>query len=208
MFLKPCLMVVAALLMLLMVSCSDDESSLPSYVTDLVEANTDATGVINTIRTDDGTIYHVGQQISTSVADTTWRCLATYTVDNDAMTLYSVKAIFSALPKEASEFKSLPRDPVKFISAWRTDRYINLRLGIMTTDGGGHAFGFCEDSIAVSSNGIRTAYLTLLHKRPDQDAESYTDEQFLSIPLAHYTECDSFEINITTYEGEHKVKGL
>ena len=189
------------MLVLLTVSCSDDESALLPYVTALVEANTDATGAINTIRTDEGTTFSVSQQISTSVADTTWRCLATYVASHDAMTLYSVKAVFSAHPKQASAFKVQPRDPMKFISAWRTDRYINLRIGLLTTGIGDHAFAFCLDSIGTTITGKTMAYITLFHQRPSDDAESYTDERFFSIPRAHYQACDSFAVTIPTYDG-------
>lgn len=191
--------------MVCLVSCDDDEHSQPSYIKSLVEVNTDASSNVKSIRTDDGTTYSVHQAISADKADTTYRCLATYTLSTSGITLYSTSPVFSAHPKPTSKYQSTPLDPVKFVSAWRSDRYVNLRIDILTTGVDNHAYGFAHDSTTIAADGKQTACFTLLHQRPKTDAESYTENVFLSMPLSHYSECDSFAINIMTYEGEKRI---
>lgn len=209
---RPTAHTVAAMLatlfvsMACLVSCSDDDDTLPAYITSLVEINTDAGSNVKSIRTDDGTTYPIHQAISANTADTTYRCLATYTLGTSGITLYSLSPVFSAHPKPTADYQSIPRDPVTFVSAWRTDRYVNLRIDILTTGADHHAYGFAHDSTTIAADGKQTACITLLHQRPKADAESYTENVFLSIPLSHYTECDSFDVNITTYEGDKRIK--
>ncbi|MBQ9175505.1 MAG: NigD-like N-terminal domain-containing protein [Bacteroidaceae bacterium] len=191
--------------MVCLMSCNDDEDTLPSYITSLVEVNTDAASNVKSIRTDDGNTYSIHQTISANTADTTYRCLATYTLATQGVTLYSISPVFSAHPKPIADYRSTPRDPVKFVSAWRTDRYVNLRIDILTTGADKHAYGFAYDGTTTAPDGKHTACFILLHRRPEADAESYTENVFLSIPLSHYTECDSFAVSITTYEGEKRI---
>ncbi len=192
--------ILAALCMSIAIACDDEETEQPSYITNLVEAYTDGSGNIRSIRTDDGTRYTVEQNINTGKADTVFRCLSTYVTTESAAQLYSLEPVFSAHPRPAAEFHSLPHDPVKFISSWASDHYINIRIGILATDGSNHAYGFAEDDVT-TVNGKRTAWFTLLHQRQNNDAESYTEELFLSMPRANYLDCDSFVINIHTYDG-------
>lgn len=199
-------MLLTAIIMQSFCACSDNDNALPAYTTCLVEANANANSIISSIRTDDGTIYSIDNVISANKADTTYRCLATYVPTATGIQVYSLKAIYSAHPLPASKFRSLPHDPVKFISAWRTDRYINLRISLLTTGLGNHAFAFCADSIGTSATNKQTAYISLLHQRPPEDAESYSEEQFLSIPRAGYQSCDSFAITIHTYDGDITIE--
>ncbi len=182
------------------IACDDDEAEQPSYITSLVEAYTDGSGNVRSILTDEGNRYAVEQDISTGKSDTIFRCLSTYVLAESGVTLYSLEPVFSAHPRPATEFHSLPCDPVKFISSWTSDRYVNMRIGVLVTDKHNHAFGFAEDSVA-AKNGKRTAFFTLLHQRQDNDAESYTEDMFLSMPRANYQDCDSFVIKINTYDG-------
>ena len=191
----------AAIVLVVLAACSDKQDYIPSYAVDLVEVNTNSQSKIDNVRLDDGQVYSVHQSISASTPDTTLRCLVTYSVADANMTIYSAKEVFSKHPLPATLFKSRPTDPVRFISCWRSDRYLNIKIGVLTTGVGTHQFHFAEDSISQNAAGKRTAHFTLLHRRPDDDAESYTDERFLSVPLANYSRCDSFAITINTYDG-------
>ena len=185
---------------LFVTSCSSDDVHIPSYYVDLVEADTNLDSLVTVIRKDNGTSFNVTQEIKASVPDTTFRCLCTYSVEDDQLTVYSLSHIFSSRPRKAEAFDSLITDPVKFISCWRSGGYLNIQIGVMTTDAEYHRFAFCEDSIA-----DKTVFFTLLHQRPKKDNESYTKEMFLSIPIVSYTDCDSFAISVQTYEGLRQV---
>jgi len=189
----------------LTLSCKDDEENdLPSYLVNLVEASTDSNAMITLIRLDDGNTYNVSQNVKAQHPDTTYRCICTYSIQESNIVLYELSHVFSDHPRSATSFKSHPVDPVKFISSWMSDRYFNLRIGIMTTDTDTHLFAFCEDSIVVEST-CKKVYFSLLHQRPDNDAESYTKELFLSMPTAGYSDCDSLIFHINTYDGLMRI---
>ena len=69
---------------------------------------------------------------------------------------------------------------------WESSRYINAHIGFKTTDKGAHIFSFCEDEIVTSSDGTKTAYVSLYHKRPADDPESYTKHTYISFPKYYY----------------------
>lgn len=191
-------------LCLFFVSCSSDDTQVPSYYINLVEADTNHDTLVTVIRTDNGTTYNVTQEIKATIPDTTYRCMCSYAVEDEQFTVYSLSHIFSARPHKAEDFDTLITDPVKFISSWRSGGYLNIQIGVMTTDADYHRFAFCEDSIG-DKGAYKTVYFTLLHQRPNKDAESYTEEMFLSIPISSYTDCDSFAISMQTYDGLRQV---
>ena len=191
-------------LCLFFVSCSSDDAQVPSYYVNLVEADTNQDTLVTVIRMDNGTTYNVTQSIKAATPDTTYRCMCTYAVEDEQLTVYSLSHIFSARPYKAADLDTLITDPVKFISSWRSGGYLNMQRGVMTTDADYHKFAFCEDSIG-DKGTYKIAYFTLLHQRPKKDAESYTDNMFLSIPISSYTDCDSFALSVQTYEGLRQV---
>ena len=191
---------------LLILACGDDDSGdkFPSLQTEFVEANTGADKRIHSITTDNGLNYILTNSIMTDVADTTFRCVCNFELqDNETRaTVYDIKHIYSFPPIPASQFKSLDRDPVKVQSLWHSGKYVNIILGVMTSGNGTHACAFCEDSITTSSDGTKTVHISLLHKRPDNDIEAYTQKVYLSIPVSHYADsCNAISLSIPTYEG-------
>lgn len=181
--------------------CTNDEEEFPPLTTDFVVAQTNAAGILSSIRLDDGTAYDVtAQGVNTGVADTLLRCVATYTLKEGGMQLYDVIHIMSNNPVPVETFledngleeSDLPRDPVNVISMWKSGGYINMRLGVLTTGNGRHAYAFCKDDVGKYS---------LLHQRPANDAESYTQEVRLSMPVPDGEESLMFSVN--TYDGPY-----
>ena len=86
----------------------------------------------------------------------------------------------------------LPRDPMKVISMWKSGGYLNMHLGLMTTDNGAHQFAFCEDS---------TGHFSLLHQRPASDGSAYTENVYMSMPLPQGL--DQFTFTVKTYDGNY-----
>ena len=195
-----------ALTLLCLWGCSnDDEETMPAYKIDLVEANTDHDGKVVSVRFDNGATYTVAQEISAEKADTTYRCMCTYAIDaNQKLSVYGLSHIFSARPRSRADFKTVAYDPVNLTSCWKSGGYLNLRIGLLTTDEGSHRFGFCEDSV-VTRNDCRKVFFTLLHGRPEEDAESYTKDVFLSIPISDY-HCDSVCLRVQTYDGWRQLE--
>lgn len=199
------LLITLAGLCLAATSCSsDDDVQVPNYIVELVEIDTNKDTLVTVIRTDNGTTYNVTQTIVATVPDTTYRCLCSYAFTDKQLTIYSLSVIFSEIPMKAELFKVRPTDPVKFVSCWKSGRYLNLQIGIKTTDADYHKYAFSEDSI-VTKGTSKTVFFTLLHQRPVDDDESYTKDTYLSIPISSYTDCDSFAISVNTYEGLRQV---
>ena len=193
--------IIFALMLLCLCGCSKDEDdSMPAYKIDLAEIDTDHDGLVTVVRFDNGVTYTVGQKITAETADTTYRCMCTYFVDaNQKLSVYGLTHVFSPNPRPRAEFKTFAYDPVNLTSSWKSGGYLNLRIGLLTTDEGSHSFGFCEDSVV-----NRKVYITLMHGRPEEDAESYTKDLFLSIPLKQY-DCDSVFVRVPTYEGWQQI---
>lgn len=193
-----------------LVACSDGDDDggayIPPYVTDLLVANTDADGKVVSVCLDDGTIHHVAaQQVDLGQKDTLLRCMAVYTQENEKnFELSSIRPVFCSNPYPASSIyvivdgrvykdaSLLPRDPMKVVSMWKSGGYLNLHLGLMTTNRGIHQYAFCEDS---------EGHYSLLHHRPASDGSAYTEHIYLSMPIPEGRE--SFTFTVRTYDGDY-----
>lgn len=188
-------------------ACSDDDDNndYPSVITALLDVQTDADKIVTSITTDDGQTYTLpGQSISTNYADTVLRCLGVYEADTLLHTakVYSLQGVISFTPRSYEDLSKLPREEVKIISSWRSERYLNMQISYLTTGKGSHAFGFSEDSIVVAAPGVTTAYISLVHKRPEGDALSYSQKGFISLPTFLYVDkADSLVFSVNTYDG-------
>lgn len=191
-----------------LVACADGEDDnggyISPYVTDFLVASTDAEGKLVSVRLDDGTTYNVAdQQVDLERKDTLLRCLATYTQDK-RFKLSSIYPVFSNKPYPATsiyvivdgkpyqDVSLLPRDPMKVISMWKAGGYLNLHLGVMTTNMGLHQYAFCEDSVG---------HYSLLHSRPASDGSAYTEHIYMSMPIPEGL--DSFTFTVKTYDGDY-----
>lgn len=183
------------------VSCLDDKQSFPSIKTDFLVVETNSSGMLSKVRLDDGLSYDVtAQEIKFGVPDTLLRCVASYALTEQNIQLYSISHIFSSNPVPLEKFledgryteENLPRDPVNVISMWRSGGYINMQLGVLTTSVASHLYAFCKDG---------EGRYSLLHQRPANDMESYTQAVFLSMPVPEGVESLTFSVN--TYEGTY-----
>ena len=185
------------------VACEDDDEkdgNYPSLYTDMLCVSTAADGTLTTAILDNGEHYDVSAQgLASSTSDATLRCLASYTLNNGSLKLRSIARVFSDDPYPVESFfgsvvrydpSLLPRDPVKLISMWKSGGYINLHLGVLTTGQGTHSYAFCRDEDGAYS---------LLHLRPQGDAESYTEHLYMSMPIPEGMEHLSF--SVYTYDG-------
>lgn len=204
------LLFVAVAMSVFALSCSEDEGeSMPPLRMDFVEAHTDANAEVVKITSDEGRSFAVTQNIMASVADTTYRCVCSYVLDESEVgaTVYSLLHIYSLPPRPKSDFETIPVDPVNVRSVWRGGGYVNMILEVLTTGTGAHSFAFCEEGISDDADGKKTLSVSVLHERPQDDAESYTQDAYLSIPMDGYAgRCDSVAVNIPTYQGVKTFK--
>lgn len=184
------------------ICCSDDKSEdIPPVLTDFLVANTNENGIISTVTLDDGALYDVQRQnIATNLKDTLFRCLASYTLAERTLSLYSINLVVSAQPCPPEDFweetdEALPRDPMNVISMWKSGGYINMQLGLLTTGLNGHQYGFCEDSVG---------HYSLVHLRPEGDRESYTQKVYLSMPIPDSV--SNLTFSVYTYNGIYTRK--
>lgn len=181
----------------------ENEGNYPSLYTDMLCVATAEDGTLNTVILDNGEQYDVSaQKLTSDASGTILRCRASYTLSAGKLKLQSIANVFSekAYPAEAfytivdgvalHDPSLIPRDPVKLISMWKSGGYINLHLGVLTTGNGIHAYAFCRDSEGAYS---------LVHQRPQEDAESYTGHLYLSMPIPQGVEHLSF--SVYTYDG-------
>lgn len=199
------LLIAAVAILVFAVSCTEDEGEpLPPMRMDFVEAHTDASGRVVSITSDAGHSFVVAQNITAGVADTTYRCVCRYTLDESESNadIFSLQHIYSLPPFPKSDFEKLPADPVNVRSVWRDGGYINMILEVLTTGKGTHSFAFCEEGFADNADGKKIVNVTVLHERPQGDAESYTQDVYMSIPMGDYAcQCDSIAVDIPTYQG-------
>ncbi len=174
-------------------SCADDDdegATYPSLHTELAEVYTGSDKNVKTIVFDDGTTYSVSQVISSTTADTVFRCLCSYNIDDnnsaESFKIYQIGSVPSSFPKSYDSFKSHESAPHKVISQWETDRYINAYISYKTTDNGEHHFSFCEDGITTDSEGHTTAHVSMIHTQPENDYESYSKRIYVSFPKYFY----------------------
>ena len=183
-------------------SCVDNDiNPYPSLKTDLVDVETNASGVLSKLRLDNGETYDVSSQgVKFNVADTLLRCLASYAMEESGLKLYSISNIFSHKPVPLATFledgeyteETLPRDPVNVVSMWKSGGYINMQLGVLTTGNVSHAYAFCDEG---------EGHYSLLHRKPLNISESYTETVFLSMPIPEGVE--SLTFSVTTYDGTY-----
>lgn len=152
---------------------------------------------------DSGERYEVPHRVSAGMRDTTLRCFVSYSKEEGGrVALYSLKRAFTQAAYPAESFKlqnagsgenwvgGLPRYPMKVVSMWKSGGYLNMHLGMLTTGKGKHTFAFCKDSVGCYS---------LLHLRPANDMESYTEDAYLSMPFPERE--DSVRFTVYTYDG-------
>lgn len=182
-------------------ACGDDEdgSDVPAVRVELVDAEVGHDRLVARVVTDDGVTYYPTRDISATQADTLMRCICRYAPEKDGFAqIYSLAAILAPEPRPLSDFKWVSHDPVNIKSVWKAKSlpYVNLHLGVLTSDAGSHNFGFVADSVVAGKS-----FFSLLHFCPEDDAEAYTRDTYLSLPLTGVPETDSIILHINTYDG-------
>lgn len=186
------------------VGCSSDDEELPPYNTVFGEVLTDHSGKASILRYDDGRESSITNDISQLTPDSIYR-VVTRVLENEtdkSVTIYGVQGVLSPMPKEYESAK-VRRAPVDVITAWRSPRYINLRVAVHRGNEKVHYFGFKDNGYISYESGKRTKVYELMHDKND-DIESFAEDVFMSCPVYQLADelrpgVDSVRILVATY---------
>lgn len=203
---------VVLLLLLLCIfmvtSCSDDEDGrpLPPYVQTLCELVTDSVGRAAMVRFDDGHECAVKNHIDGLTPDSIYRIQATTLEDSEGVSLWNAQGVISPLPR-LFQLNELKTDPLEVVTAWRTERYVNLRLRATSDSRTPHYLSFADSGVARHPDGRRTKVITLHHDGNGAEAH-YTAELVTSCPVYHLTDqlrhgTDSVRLVVHTPKGKY-----
>lgn len=200
------MLILPAISMLLLASCEkDDNGNGYSLTYEMGDAYFGTDSLLKYVTTDNGKTIFNSYMIKSTMPDTIRRCICGYYAEEEPQRVVSISQVYCVTPNKRAAGKYIYTDPFNFVSAWKSSKYVNFQLSIMTDDKANHAYGIIEDSI--TNNGLKTiAYITLAHRIPKEDVEAYSSDFYLSIPLKNYSDCDSMTVTLNTYnEGMKKV---
>lgn len=204
---------------MLSVGACKDDYSYPNVLTELADVQTDASGHLKTLTTDNGDIFTIGKCASTDkfVADTLYRMLTIFEPLEEQpklLLVHTAHPVFSELAQPIFNFKDgVKTDPVDIQSIWRSGDYLNMILLVQTKDQR-HEFHFVEKGIyhyeeqdnskTIQSNKERQVLeLTLYHDR-NEDYEAFTTKYCFSVPLRPYEgklkKGDIIRFSLNTYK--------
>ena len=170
------------------VSCSDDDSWAPAYITDLAELYTDASGQVATMLLDDGRTLNLEATNITARPDTTYRCVCVYTLaDNGRATIYSAVEALSSEPIIDTGNLTIKTDPCEIQAIWRGGSWLNARMLVQGKDTP-HIVAYVDEGIATDElTGVNILTLRLFHDQ-NGDQEAFTRTIYLSCPLRSYAD--------------------
>lgn len=191
-----------------LVACSsDDERAYPSVVTEMVVMRSDDSGTIRSFVTDAQKSYVLVKPYTGVKANAAWRMLLGYALEeNGEASVYAMEPV--VVLRDSTTSEDLRRDPIGFVSCWRSGRYVNLHLR-PKTQGGVHYWAYARES-ATNNGGGGTTYSLLLHHRQGDDPTAYSTDAYLSIPVdsvsKEISNSDSIIITMTTFDGQRSYR--
>ena len=216
---KPAHNLLTAFLLLwltgLTTACGGDDYHYPDILQDYMTAHSGADGRLQTVLTDDGTLYDVLNAVTApdETPDTTLRIVANYACEEDGVggqgvRLYAAQTTVSPLPLPADRFEDgIKTDPASVLSIWMGLDYLNIVLEVKA-GGGDHTFHFVEDEVRWDETAARREVCLSLYHDAGDDPQYYTRCAYLSIPLAQYATDDaaslSVRFSLLNYEGEEE----
>ncbi len=203
-------LLLLALLLPWLCSCNNDDYVYPNVITEMIDLQTNETGVATYLVTDDGIRWHLQPHkgLDGLVPDTTYRTVSMYSplshVDEivQEAILYNTRLVIADLPKPEATVDGIKLDPVILQSIWRSGRYLNLIIQVKMKDQK-HSYGFIEHQLAKKADGTQELNLTLYHDR-NNDVEGFNSTVYLSVPLWVYEDVlrkgDKIVFHLNTYK--------
>lgn len=181
------------MLLLLLVSCSNDDGPYPSLITEFADMLVDSTGVATTLTLDDGKTYSISNHITELEPKSVYRVVSSFEQEQDRATIYSLNSVH--ILRDSTAIRKY--DPIGVLSAWRAGKYINLHLSPKTQEGRQY-WGFCVDSITPHHARLS------LHHDQNGDPTSYSTAVYASLPvdsIKGIDKGDTITLSINTFKG-------
>lgn len=176
-------------------SCKEDDYQYPPVKTDFVSVTTNGEGRVDSLFDDNGERFSLSLSGNNLTKDSLYRCVATYSADENGIRLYALQNIVSPDPVK---FEYLKTDPVSTVRVWLGGGYVNMVVKTLGQTKA-HRWGLNEDSFTSSDSGRKRLSFTLYHDI-NGDYPAFSRETYLSFPLRKYTsrltQGDSLFINI------------
>ena len=207
---KPAHNLLTAFLLLwltgLTTACGGDDYHYPDILQDYLTAHSGADGRLQTVLTDDGTLYDVLNAVTApdETPDTTLRIVANYACEEDGVggqgvRLYAAQTTVSPLPLPADRFEDgIKTDPASVLSIWMGLDYLNIVLEVKT-GGGDHTFHFVEDEVRWNETAARREVCLSLYHDAGDDPQYYTRRAYLDDAASL-----SVRFSLLNYEGEEE----
>lgn len=174
-------------------SCSKEDDSYPSIITEMADMYTNAEGIGEKFTTDAGVTYTVTNGPADLAPNALYRILCGYVPSGNNATIYQAQSVYYL--RDSTEIAKT--DPTEVKSAWRAGKYINMYLSPLT-QGGVQYWGFITDSIKDGH-----AWVSLYHNQ-NNDPLSYTQPTYASLPvdsIKEIQEGDIITLCINTFNG-------
>lgn len=195
-------------------ACStDDEIAAPALRYELGELRTDSQGKPLIVKLDNSLFIETKDYPLTLHPSSLYRVLVAYDHEHQSGLSTKVYHIVTVpAPPPSASLEAQTTAPVRLLSLWRTERYINLRLGIGRSYKGEHRAGFADKGIIEHPNGRRTQVLQLFHN-DGGDRSDYTQEIYLSCPTHQLrstlrSDIDSLRFLVLTDKGLYQYNFL
>lgn len=183
-----------------------------SYLTSAFSMlKTNSMGRTVSFTTDDNTEYTLEEPMSIlgTEADTVYRVLAYYNeTATKRTTLRGIKPVYVLYPQVVGGGYSIKTDPVALNSVWTSANgtYLNIGMSVMegVADSGNttsQVLGLTVSQDRQASDARYKSYtLTLVH---DQNGvpEYYKSAVYASVPLDGFSQCDTLNLLVNTYNG-------
>ena len=184
------------------VSCSDDNTSYPSLISEMAMAYADGKGHLARIVTDSGRDCRVSNEMTGMDANESVRALISYVPEDNGMAkVYSAQAV--PVLSNVTDEKTVAQDPTGIESAWMGGGFINFHL-LPKTQGKKQRWAFQCDSTRINVLGGETHHLSLYHQQQD-DPVSYSYHLYVCVALdsvgTTLTAADSITFVVHTFDG-------
>lgn len=179
--------------MLLLASCSSDEETYPSMVSEFVSVKANDNGLLYEFVNDRDMTFTITNHLEGYKPKAVYRAVCGYSFQGKEATLYQLTGAY--LLRDSME--NAKKDPTNVLSVWRAGKFINMQL-TPKTQGGIQYWGFATDSIHAGH-----AFLSLHHNQ-NNDPTAYTENVYASLPvdsIKNITKGDTITLKINTFTG-------
>lgn len=192
---------------------TDDQPLAPALRYELGELHTDSQGKPTLVKLDNALFIEAKDYPLTLQPSALYRVLVAYDSAQPSGLSTKIHHIVTVpAPLPSASLENQRTVPVRLLSLWRTERYINLRLGIGRSYKGEHKAGFVDKGIIKHPDGRRTQIVQLFHN-DGGDRSDYTQEIYLSCPTHHLrstlrSHIDSLRFLVLTDKGLYQYNFL